>query len=27
LEHLLSTVRELPDRWPHPSPSPEGEGK
>jgi hypothetical protein len=27
LEHLLSTVRELPDRWPHPSPSPAGEGK
>jgi hypothetical protein len=27
LEHLLSTVRELPDRWRHPSPSPEGEGK
>jgi very-short-patch-repair endonuclease len=27
LEHLLGTVASLPDRWPHPSPSPEGEGK
>ncbi|HUP67433.1 MAG TPA: DUF559 domain-containing protein [Sphingomicrobium sp.] len=27
LEHLLSTLAVLPDRWPHPSPSPEGEGK
>ena len=27
LAHLLSVLSGLPDRWPHPSPSPEGEGK
>ena len=27
LELLLSTLNELPNRWPHPDPSPEGEGK
>jgi very-short-patch-repair endonuclease len=27
LEHLLSKLNDLPDRWPHPSPSPNGEGK
>ena len=27
LEHLLSTLAALPDRWPHPDPSPQGEGK
>jgi len=27
LEHLLSMLEFLPDRWPHPNPSPEGEGK
>ena len=27
LEQLLSSLDSLPDRWPHPCPSPEGEGK
>ena len=27
LARLLSTLEALPDRWPHPNPSPEGEGK
>jgi very-short-patch-repair endonuclease len=27
LQDLLSTLNALPDRWPHPDPSPEGEGK
>lgn len=27
LERLLSTLDALPERWPHPDPSPEGEGK
>ncbi|HEX8841214.1 MAG TPA: DUF559 domain-containing protein [Sphingomicrobium sp.] len=27
LERLISTLDALPDRWPHPNPSPEGEGK
>jgi very-short-patch-repair endonuclease len=27
LEHLLSRLSALPDRWPHPNPSPEGAGK
>ena len=27
LEALLAELTALPDRWPHPSPSPEGEGK
>jgi very-short-patch-repair endonuclease len=27
LAHLLATLDSLPDRWPHPCPSPEGEGK
>jgi very-short-patch-repair endonuclease len=27
LERLLETLNALPDRWPHPNPSPEGEGK
>lgn len=27
LERLLSILSTLPDRWPHPNPSPEGEGK
>ena len=27
LERLLSELDSLPDRWPHPNPSPEGEGK
>ena len=27
LQHLLSTLDALPDRWPHPNPSPKGEGK
>ncbi|MEP6983881.1 MAG: DUF559 domain-containing protein [Sphingomicrobium sp.] len=26
-ERLLSTLDALPDRWPHPNPSPKGEGK
>lgn len=26
LERLLSELNALPDRWPHPNPSPEGEG-
>ena len=26
LEHLLSRLSGLPDRWPHPYPSPEGDG-
>ena len=26
LQHLLTILEELPDRWPHPNPSPEGEG-
>lgn len=27
LDRLMSTLEVLPDRWPHPCPSPEGEGK
>ena len=27
LQRLLADLNELPDRWPHPNPSPEGEGK
>ena len=27
LARLLSELRSLPDRWPHPNPSPEGEGR
>ena len=27
LERLLNELKTLPDRWPHPNPSPEGEGK
>ena len=27
LQHLLSTLNALPDRWPHPHPTPEGEGQ
>jgi very-short-patch-repair endonuclease len=27
LQQLLSALNALPDRWPHPNPSPEGEGK
>ena len=27
LERLLAELVGLPDRWPHPNPSPEGEGK
>ena len=27
LDQLLTTLDTLPDRWPHPNPSPEGEGK
>ena len=27
LERLLSELIALPDRWPHPDPSPEGEGR
>ena len=27
LQHLLATLSALPDRWPHPKPSPEGDGK
>ena len=27
LQHLLMNLEALPDRWPHPNPSPEGEGK
>jgi len=27
LERLLAQLHSLPDRWPHPNPSPEGEGK
>jgi very-short-patch-repair endonuclease len=27
LARLLEELQSLPDRWPHPSPSPEGEGK
>ncbi len=27
LETLLAKLDSLPDRWPHPNPSPEGEGK
>jgi very-short-patch-repair endonuclease len=27
LARLLSELNTLPDRWPHPSPSPEGEGR
>ena len=27
LERLLAELNTLPDRWPHPNPSPEGEGK
>ena len=27
LQQLLGELDALPDRWPHPSPSPEGEGK
>ena len=27
LELLISELEGLPDRWPHPNPSPEGEGK
>ena len=27
LDRLISKLIALPDRWPHPSPSPEGEGK
>ena len=26
LAHLLATLEALPDRWPHPNPSPKGEG-
>jgi very-short-patch-repair endonuclease len=26
LRSILDTLRALPDRWPHPNPSPEGEG-
>jgi len=26
LSRVLETLRSLPDRWPHPNPSPEGEG-
>ena len=27
LQRLIATLDALPDRWPHPCPSPEGEGK
>ena len=27
LQRLLSKLEALPDRWPHPNPSPEGDGK
>ena len=27
LSRLLEELTALPDRWPHPNPSPEGEGK
>ena len=27
LQRLLSELETLPDRWPHPNPSPEGDGK
>ena len=27
LQRLLAKLNDLPDRWPHPNPSPEGEGK
>jgi very-short-patch-repair endonuclease len=27
LIRLLAELNELPDRWPHPNPSPKGEGK
>jgi very-short-patch-repair endonuclease len=27
LERLLDELQATPDRWPHPNPSPEGEGK
>jgi hypothetical protein len=27
LARLIAELEALPDRWPHPDPSPEGEGK